>query len=509
MIAIASMLLALAVGTDYYVDPSKTTNAGNGTSWATAKAMFLKITGDGNPQYDGMNDLINDGTVDVGDTIYVKSVTPDDAGDKILIIDRNFYHPDSGPGGVLTITKYNVAGGIPRPIMHSCEMQSNSTPNQNGTGDYTSGVVIDGIRFDGDDTTSSGTILVHCAKGTQGFADHITIKDCEISHDWSADPEDLSRADWIAAAAGIKLQGYDLTAQDCTLKTVRTGITAGWGSVLIDGCELDGFSVDGIQLKGGGGVGSVENITVTDCYLHDAYWENSDAHEDFVQVMSNGDDGITNGLIIDRNTIIQTTRDHDTAGYPSIRGIICSDSKAQDSYFRNNLVYLNLPGGDAHAHGIVVDVEQNDDNANDNDSVFIQHNTVIGFDSSDNVGVTYISTTGDQGDSYVKGNLWCAYTHTDMNNMGVAESDSGNYIKAKTKLFVSAPTAADDYTWDLHMLCVLVENPAIDGAYDSPVTPPDTDLDGASRPVNITANCDQNGYGDSGSTYDYGCYEKQ
>jgi hypothetical protein len=470
--------------TDWYVDPAASDNSGDGKSWANAKKTFsgaggmnLKIDGSGT----GDDELGN------GDTIHVK--TGGDGSDFIVI------KGDWGTSAFNTIAiKKAVTSPMPsaHPIFEYVEV------------DNARNVELDSLRIDRDGSAGD---CIYTTDNDSG--NYFTIKNCRISwFGYNDNPDDLTSANWASGYNAINWTGQYVTIDSCTMKNVRGGIAIGFQNITIKDCELDGWSKDGINLTGGGGVGSYENMKILDCYLHDHYLESGSPHDDFIQIMGNADDGKTNGIFIERNRIIQETRTHTIAG-TQCAGIRATDSKIIDSYFRNNLIWLNNPDGWSETAGIVVDVGTNGDETSYN-SVFILYNTVIGWNYSGgthSLGKTKtgIDDNSDDDEVTMDGNLLVEYSGGAA-NIGIGESDgTGTY--AKDKLWQDPPTGPGDYLWNARLKCSSSDNPAIDGAPKD--TGPSEDLEGNSRPVDITDDCDEDNWGDDTSDYDYGCYEKQ
>ena len=167
-------------------------------------------------------------------------------------------------------------------------------------------------------------------------------------------------AQWLKARDGVFVEGDDCKISNNTIHNVRTGITLrGWSCDAMSN-TIDGFCVDGIRML-------ADYTTAADNVIMHSFMGNPNNHNDAIQLWSasaaNPQEGILNGVIIQRNRIFN--RSTAPGGLREMQGIGCFDGVIRRALIRDNLVQTD------HYHGITLGVAE---------YCTISGNTVIGSD---------------------------------------------------------------------------------------------------------------------------------
>lgn len=326
-LALGLFLAARAAGAaDFYVDPERGADAGEGTTDAPWRSLQAVI--DGNlvqtqdwpslPFEAGMAlEPRNEGAVvQPGDTIWLAT---GDYGDLAIVS-----HYNTGP-----ITVAAAPGAEPR--FTSVLVRSSAH------------WVLRGLAVGADyaATPAAHTLVSLESHDWTGPIRDVTVEDCALRS--IADASAWTEDDWNTLACnGFDVDGERMTVRNNRLDNVDFGISVGATDSLIEGNVVDTFAGDG--LRGLGDRTTFQYNTVKNCVAVNAN------HDDGFQSWSVGSDGEVGtgevtGLVLRGNLILN----YDDPALPfrgTLQGIGCFDGTYVDWLVENNVVVTD------HWHGI-------------------------------------------------------------------------------------------------------------------------------------------------------------
>lgn len=321
------MVSATASAADFYVDPEKGSDDGDGSAddpWATLQQVWDsgKIESQhwaSLPYEDGAQlEVNNDGApVQPGDTIYL----------------RDGFHGSFEVRGAYNEAPITIAAE-PGHEPHLTRIQLQSASNW----------VVRGLHISPSYASEyeARTMIDASGHGYHGPAHDIVIEDnrlfsVEDTSGWSAQ-------DWVdRAASGIGVGGSDMVVRDNELLNVRFGISSSGDRAMVDGNTITNFSGDG--LRGLGDDSTFQYNTVKNCYNVD------DNHDDGFQSWSTGPDGVGSGEVVGmtlRGNVIINYEDPDQPHRGPLQGIGCFDGMFVDWTVENNVIITD------HWHGLTL-----------------------------------------------------------------------------------------------------------------------------------------------------------
>lgn len=326
-LALGLALVARAAGAaDHHVDPTRGSDAGDGTADAPWRSLQAVIDGGlvqtqdwpSLPYEDGMSlQPKNEGAVvQPGDTIWLHT---GDYGDLVLV-----GHYNAGP-----ITLAAAPGAEPR--FGSVLVRSSAN------------WVLRGLTVSAEySATPDAHPLVSLeSHDWTGPVSDVTVERCTLRS--IADARGWTEDDWNARACnGFEVDGARMTIRDNRLENVNFGISVTATDSLVEGNVVDTFAGDG--LRGLGDRTTFQYNTVKNCVAVNAN------HDDGFQSWSVGSDGEVGtgevtGIVLRGNLILN----YDDPSLPfrgTLQGIGCFDGTYVDWLVENNVVITD------HWHGI-------------------------------------------------------------------------------------------------------------------------------------------------------------